>query len=140
MNFDFDHFNQYEIPTFVLCNPDLSQLYAMGDIFDRQLKLRFNALSELSFSCNSKIQTKISGIEETIDTPYFDLLDYRRIVYIEDIGNFMIVEIAENDDGIIHTKSITAKSLEVELNFKKLTKGKLSCVQPLFFWMVSYTT
>ena len=124
MNFNFDHFNQYEVPSFTLCNPDLTQLYAMGDLFDRQLKLRFNALSELQFTAKSKVTTNINGIEETLSTPYFDLLDYRRIVLVEDLGYFMIVDISEDDNGTIHTKTITAKSLEVELNFKKLSLFK----------------
>jgi hypothetical protein len=120
MNFAFDKFNQYEIPSYILCNPDKSQLYAMGDLFDRQLKLRFNSLSEITFTAKSKITS--NNVE--IDTPYFELLDYRRLVYIEDIGYFMITQIDQDNDGVIETKKITAKSLEVELGFKKLSLFK----------------
>jgi hypothetical protein len=121
----FDYYDNYDIPTFVLCNPNGDQLYTLGDISDRKVTLRFNALSELSFVAKSKMTTtSISGSEVLIDTEYFSYLEYLRLIYVPNIGYFMITGIEKGNDGIILTKTITAQSLEVDFNFKKLTLFK----------------
>jgi hypothetical protein len=47
-----------------------------------------------------------------------------RLVYVENIGYFIITKIEENGDGIEKYKNITADSLESEFNYKKVTKFK----------------
>ena len=39
----FDYFQQFEMPNFSLANPDGTILYNLGNIYDRQLKSRFNS-------------------------------------------------------------------------------------------------
>lgn len=120
----FDYFEKYDLPTFVLCNPNGDQLYALGDISDRTLTLRFNALSEINFVAKSKITTMVDGVDVIIDTPYFDLLDYLRLIYVPNIGYFMITGKEEDTEGFAYTKTITAQSLEVDFSFKRLTLFK----------------
>ena len=36
MDVNFDSFNQFETPTFVLCNPNKEELYALGSIFNKK--------------------------------------------------------------------------------------------------------
>jgi len=115
-NFFFDYYSQFEIPNISLANPDGTLLYNLGTIYDRQLKLRFNALSEFSFTAPSSV--------DSVATDYYDLLDYRRIIDIENIGRFTIVGKDESNDGIIREKSIKCYSLESELSFKKLSLFK----------------
>lgn len=120
MEIKFNAFGQYEIPTFVLCNPDTSRLYVLGDIYDRSMVLRFNALSELSFTAKSKTTIISSGTEVEIDTPYFSYLEYLRLIFVENVGYFMITGKEETNDGVSDILKITAQSIEVDLNFKRL--------------------
>jgi hypothetical protein len=120
----FDKFNRYEIPPMILCQPNKEELFALGELSDRELKLRFNGLSEFSFTAKSKTQSLINNNLVTIDVPYFSYLDYRRIVYIKDIAYFMIVDVQEDSDGFSDIKRINCKSLEVELDTKKISLFK----------------
>jgi len=122
---NFDAFNLYEIPDFLLCNPDTSQLYALSAISDRKYSPRFNTLSELSFSAREYIDgTKM---------PYYDYLVNRRLVYVENLGYFQIVENIEQGDGIQTYKDIKCQSLEVQLITKKigLLKGTYKFYDPI---------
>lgn len=114
--FKFDYFNQFEIPNISLANPDLTPLYNLGNIYDRSLKLRFNNLSEFSFIADKYQNGTLN--------PYYDYLDYRRIVSIDGLGHFMIVSKSEHNDGISQYKEIGCQSIETELNFKKLSLFK----------------
>lgn len=109
----FDSFGKFETPSFVLCNPDKKMLYSLGQIYERNITLRYNALSEISFTAPYKVDSEIM--------PYYSILDYRRLVLVEGIGYFMIVEKTEEDDGVVAEKQIKAQSLEVELSFKKVS-------------------
>jgi hypothetical protein len=109
----FDKFNLYEIPLFVLCNPSKEELYSLGGIDNRKYKPRFNALGEISFTAYATI--------DGVETDYYDSLLYRKLIYLPNIGYFMITEISESNDGIVKQKDIVAKSLEVELCLKKIT-------------------
>jgi hypothetical protein len=40
----------------------------------------------------------------------YDLLEYRRIVKVENIGNFMITDIEIDNDGMQESKKITCQS------------------------------
>ena len=120
----FDKFNRYEIPPMTLCQPNKEELFALGELSDRQLKLHFNGLSEFSFTAKSKTQSLVNNNLVTIDVPYFSYLDYRRLVYIKDIAYFMIVDVQEDFDGFSDIKKITCKSLEVELDTKKISLFK----------------
>jgi hypothetical protein len=112
----FDKYDLYEPPVFILCNPSGEQLFSLGTIYDRKYMPRYNSLGSISFTASAYI----NGIE----TEYYDFLEYRRLVYLNNLGYFMINEITENGDGITKTKIIIAQSLEVELVTKKLTNFK----------------
>ena len=114
--FKFDYFDQFEIPNISLANPDLTPLYNLGNIYNRSLKLRFNNLSEFSFTADKYQNGTLN--------PYYDYLDYRRIVTIDGLGHFMIVSKSEHNDGMSQYKEIGCQSIETELNFKKLSLFK----------------
>jgi hypothetical protein len=109
----FDYFNHPEDPGFILCQPSGSQLYALGTVYDRKAEYRFNCLSTLTFTAPYMVDGEL--------TPYYSSLQYRRIVSIPNVMNFMITGIEESDDGIEKYKEITCQSLEVTMNYKKLT-------------------
>jgi len=113
MNIVFDYFNQISIPNFYLSNPDGTALYNLGTIKDRKFELRFNSLSTFSFTAPAQING--------VDIDYYNFLEYRRLVNVENIGVFMITDISTEGEGIKETKSIVCKSLEVIFNYKKLS-------------------
>ena len=122
---NFDAFNLYEIPNFILCQPDTSQLYVISDISDRKYSPRFNTLSELSFSARKYIDGE--------KMPYYDYLVNRRLVYVEELGYFQIIENIEQGDGIDIYKQIRCQSIEVQLISKKigLLKGTYKFYDPI---------
>jgi hypothetical protein len=140
---NFDYFNQLDPPDFILCNPDKSELFSLGTVYDKKLSLRYNSLSELSFVAPAKLWVnprtrKIEGFQkaafqadayqvDNLDqltittTEYYDYLVSKRLIYIPDVGYFMITGCEETDDGIAKEKKIVAQSLEVQLTTKYLT-------------------
>lgn len=137
---NFDAFGQSEIPTYILANPNKEQLYALGSIFNKKYRPRYNALSEVSFTAPSKtfvspITSEILGFQRnafqedsfqvadvvTTDCEYYDYLVSKRLIFLPDIGYFMITSVEEKNDGITNLKEIVAKSLEVDLTFKKIS-------------------
>lgn len=107
-----DLFNRPEKPYVVLCNPNKSELYSLDNITDTTLRLRYNALSEFDFT-----------IPEYDDGKKIEAYDYvvsKRYVLIEGIGYFLIENPQELMDGITRKKVVTAKSIECELNYKRL--------------------
>jgi len=109
----FDFFDLAEIPNFTLCNPNKEELYSLGGISERKYSPRYNAISELSFRADEYVN-------ETL-MPYYAYITNRRLVYVDNIGYFMITSVTENNDGIVKYKEVGCQSLEVELSSKKLT-------------------
>jgi len=122
---NFDAFNLYETPNYILCNPSGEQLYALSAISDRKYSPRFNTLSELSFSAREYINGE--------QMPYYDYLVNRRLVYVENLGYFQIVGNTEKGDGIQTYKEIKCQSIEVQLIYKKIGvfKGTYKLYDPI---------
>jgi hypothetical protein len=112
----FDYYNRYEIPTFILCNPSKEELFALGTIYDRKYSPRYNSLGFISFTAPYKVDGVIQS--------YYSYLTYRRLIYLPNIGYFIITEVSEKDNGIVREKSIVAHSLEADLSTKKLSVFK----------------
>jgi hypothetical protein len=111
--FSFDYYNQNEIPAISLANPDGTPLFNLGTIYERNFSLRYNTLSEFTFTAPNRIGNDY--------TDYYDWLQYRRLVLVEGIGNFMITGISVENDGLIELKKVTCQSLEFSLTGKKIT-------------------
>ena len=107
-NFNFDYLNQLEIPTIYLVNPDgVTRLFNLGTIYDRKFELIYNGLSTFTFTAPQNI--------DGVATDYYNYLEFRRLVYVTGIANFMITDVQIENDGLIELKKITCKSLEVRL-------------------------
>lgn len=122
---NFDAFGLYEIPDFILCQPDATPLYVLSAIADRKFSPRFNTFSELSFSAREYINGE--------KMPYYDYLINHRLVCIDGIGYFQIVENIEQGDGIETYKEIKCQSVEIQLVYKKmaLLKGTYKFYDPI---------
>lgn len=115
MIINFNKFSQAEKPIIILCNPNKEELYSLGSAYNINLKLKFNALSELTFDIPEK--TNDGTIIES-----YSFVEAKRIIYIKDIGYFLIISTDESLSGMTNTKTITCQSLESELVYKKLTQ------------------
>mgnify|MGYP005796169149 FL=1 len=100
----FNYYRQVESPTMYLCNPDGRFLCAL-EASERKLSLRFNDLSEITFTVNSA----------HIDKVAYGLVERRRLIYIEDIGWFQIADVQEETQGDVSTKSVSAYSHQIQL-------------------------
>ena len=111
--FRFDIYNQNELPYFYLLNPDETPIYNLGSIYNRKFELRYNTLSTFSFTAPSVVNGEAQD--------YYNYLQYRRLINVENIGNFMITEVKISNDGINEIKEVTCKSLENIFAYKKLS-------------------
>ncbi len=116
-SFTFDAFGQFEKPYFILCNPDKTELYSLGNAVQPKLILKFNALWEFSFTLTQTIQN--SSGDDIID-PAYSFLKAKRLVKIENYGYFQITNVDEDLDGLSPIKSVTCMSLEYELSSKQV--------------------
>lgn len=115
---NFDAYNRFELPKLLLCNPgsrwrdDGTVSNAIGYIIstsDEEVVFNFNTTSELSF------RTYMIDGDKT-----YPLIANRRLIYVDDIGFFVITSVDNrtSSDGVY--KDVVASSCEVELENKKI--------------------
>ena len=121
----FDYFGFYETPTMTLCNPNKKTLHILDKLKDRRLQLNLSAISTFSFTAFEYLDGK--------KNEYYNDLQSKRLVHIDDIGYFIIVSCNETSYGFNSTKEIVANSLEFELARKKvdLKSGTYKFYDPL---------
>lgn len=108
-------FEQMERPNIFLCNPNRDRIASIGSvIYDTKLNLRFNALSEFSFTVPKSIDGGITTL------PFYSKVKVKRQVYIEDVGYFIITSATEESDGSVPVVKVESKSLESEMISKRV--------------------
>ena len=113
----FDIYNRHDIPHIWLCNPDLTKIGSLKGAYDMQPILRFNQMSEFSFTFPEHL---IIGDKKTkLET--FDLIESKKVVLIDNLGYFLIQDVTTNNDGEMLTKTASCYSIDCELSFKKIT-------------------
>lgn len=113
MNQLFDFYNQYEKPNLTLCNPNKVDLYSLNIARDVNLKMRYNALSELSFTFDEAV--------DGVANPAYDYIQAKRLVNLEGIGYFIITDYNEDTSTPTPFKTVNASFLEAELINKKIS-------------------
>lgn len=108
MNLSFDYYKNLKDVELYLCNPNEKELYALPCL-DRKLTLRFNDLSELTFTCYETIRASDG---EMITIEGYEYIQTRRLIYVTDIGWFTIVTSNEYNNGAIKYKEVTCHSLQ----------------------------
>lgn len=111
----FDYFENPEEPSIVLCNPDKTELFSLGLMYDTKLNLRYNAIGDFSFS----FPKSIDGGETILNA--YQHIKNKKLVYIENYGYYVIDDVQEDMDGSQPIKKITCKSLEYELVSKRVS-------------------
>ena len=111
MNLSFDYYHNLKETEFYLCNPDGRQLFPLVGV-DRKLKLRFNDLSELTFSCYATTTTSDGSV---VSVEAYDYVQTRRLIFVTGIGWFVIANVTEVDNGVAKYKNVSCYSLQATL-------------------------
>lgn len=124
MELTFDYYHNLDKVDLYLCNPDGRELFPIiGE--NRNLVLRFNDLSELTFEIHPKA-TMSDGSTVSIDA--YEYIQTKRLVYVTNIGWFQIASVSEQDNGASKYKSVTAESYQAVLKNKGfLSEERLYC-------------
>lgn len=117
----FDSLNRFELPRFTLCNP--GSVYQNGklskvigiliDTSDEENVFNFNAVSELNFRVE---RVKRQDPEEN-EYAYnlYRQIQNRRLIFVENIGYFVVTECSETVEINQIYKDVKAQSIEIEL-------------------------
>ena len=114
MKLTFDYYHNLEKVDLYLCNPDGRELFPLPGK-SRNLTLRFNDLSELTFEVDSKTTLSNGTI---VDLDAYDYIQTKRLVYATNIGWFQIFGVDEHDNGVDKYKSVTTESYQSVLKNK----------------------
>lgn len=114
MKLTFDYYHNLEQVDLYLCNPDGRELFPLPGK-SRNLTLRFNDLSELTFEVGSKVTLSNNTV---VDLEAYDYIQTKRLVYATNIGWFQISAVDEHDNGVVKYKSIAAESYQSVLKNK----------------------
>lgn len=124
MKLTFDYYHNLEKVELRLCNPDGRELFPLPGK-SRNLTLRFNDLSELTFEVDSKITLSDGAV---IDLEAYDYIQTKRLVFATNIGWFQISNVDEHDNGVVKYKSVTAESYQTALKNKGfLSEERVYC-------------
>ena len=126
MKVRFDSLNRFEVPKFYVCNPGCtyddgilsSTLGALSDTTDEELVLNFNTTSELNFRLN-KIRRE-DPEENKYITKLYRAIQNRRLIFVEDVGFFVIRDVTDGFEDGVHYKDVRAESCEYEISQKGL--------------------
>lgn len=122
----YDSLNRLEKPQFTLCNP--GSVYTDGllsnvvgiltDHEAEEIVFNFNATSELNIRVN-----KVPRIDDADNAYVYSIyraIQNRRLIFVENVGFFMITDMKDNFDNGMHCKDIKAQSIEIEIAQKMI--------------------
>lgn len=120
----YSSLNRLEKPKFTLCNP--GSVYTNGmlnkvvgmlvDTEAEEIVFNFNATSEFNLRVNRI--TREDSEENAHVYSIYKAVQNRRLIFVDDIGYFMITNIEDGFDGHNHYKDVTAKSVDAEISQK----------------------
>jgi hypothetical protein len=112
---NFDYFGFPEIPYMILCTPSLEETCSIGLAYDTKLTLRYNAISDFTFT----FPKSIDGGQTTLEQ--YELIKNKKIILIENHGYFIIDDVSEEMEGFSPIKNVSCKSIEYELVSKRIS-------------------
>jgi len=110
---DFSKLDLQEQPVLILKNTASVPIGTIGAAMNITADIKYNEASVLEF--NVPAQT------DGVPTPHYDAIIGMRIVDMENIGQFVLVNPKEVGDGVKKIKHCKAYSLEYEFTFKKIS-------------------
>lgn len=122
----YSSLDRLEKPKFTLCSPGsvydnglLTNMVGMiSDTEAEEIIFNFNATSELNLRVNRI--TRESDEDNAYVYKIYKAVQNRRLLFIDDIGYFMITNVDEGFDGHTHYKDVNAKSVDIEIAQKML--------------------
>lgn len=122
----YNSLNRLESPKFTLCSPgsvynDGYLTNVVGILTDHEAEeivFNFNATSELNFRIN-KIQRDDAEENEHIYRLYKSVQN-RRLIFIDNIGYFMITNIKDGAEENVRYKDVSAQSIDIEIAQKMI--------------------
>ena len=122
MKVKFDSLNRFEIPSFYLCNPGCvykagaltNVIGCISDTTDEELVMNFNTTSELNFRVY-RIQ-RDDPDENAYSKKVYTAIQNRRLIFVEDVGFFVVSNVKDGFDAGVHYKDVQAESCEYELS------------------------
>lgn len=99
---------------FILCNPNSDELMIIQHR-DEKLNIWLNDIWDLSFTVDN---LNTDGNEDNL---FYPLIIKDRIIKIQDVGEFVITNTQENDNGISKSKQVSCNSLEHNITKKSIS-------------------
>lgn len=110
---DFSRIDLREQPVLILKNASGIPIGTLGSALNVRADIKYNEASVLEFNLPAQVDGK--------DTPYYQSVVGMRIIELQDIGQFILINPKETGDGVKKVKACKAYSLEYEFTFKKIT-------------------
>lgn len=122
----YDTLQRLEAPKFTLCNPGskfnsgkLSNVIgALVDHESEEIVFNFNSTSELNMRVN--LIPRESRSDNAYVSNLYKSIQNRRLIFVDDIGYFMITSVEDGYDGVKRYKDISAKSIDIEIAQKMI--------------------
>lgn len=115
---NFDSFDRFETPGFLLCNPG-AKYRDDGTISNAICYIAGSSDEEIIFNFNTTSELNFRVYKSKSDNAY-ELVKNRRMIFADDIGFFVITAIDEGVSSEGQYKDVTANSCEIELENKKI--------------------
>lgn len=110
---DFSKLNLREPPTLILKNTTGTPIGVLGYAMHISADIKYDEASVIEFELPAWVNGK--------PTPHYDTVIGMRVVDLQDVGQFILVNPKETGDGIKKIKACKGYSLEYEFTFKKLS-------------------
>ena len=125
MKIPFNTYHRAEPPTLYLADPAGQIICPLNGIEPSSVKLsmHFNDTAELTFTYSKEID--VYGMK--LLSNGYDLLDEFMRIYVEHTGWFVMGAPQVDNDGRRETKSVQARSIDIELTNRDLTGFKVNC-------------
>lgn len=122
----YSSLNRLEVPKFTLCSP--GSVYNNGmlgnvvgilaDHEAEEIVFNFNSVSELNFRIN-KVRREDAEDNAHMYSLY-RAVQNRRLIFVDDIGYFMITNIKDGYSDGVHYKDVSAQSIDIEIQQKMI--------------------
>lgn len=122
----YDSLDRFEKPRLTLCNPGAKYeggyltrvLGALSDYDSEEIVFNFNSTSDLNFRI---YQAEHDDQERNAHAKFlYDAVQNKRLIFVDNIGFFVISETHKGFDGLVNYKDITARSVDSEIEQKKV--------------------
>ena len=110
---DFSEVDIHEQPILILKNTSGSPIGVLGAVSNVAVDIKYNEVSTLDFN--------LPAYTDGVEVPNYNGAIGMRIIDLQDIGQFILMNPKETGDGIKRIKACKAYSLEYEFTFKKIT-------------------